>query len=1648
MPNVNKANEASRNAESEQRAAEAASKADQQNRYAGPVEQNARPYVSSARQRLANATRNTAGARAIGESQRKEFEELRKEAQKEEEEKAKEEANKPSGIQALESSTMEPSDQSEQQQTNRRPVMAAGEDVDEALNRASGQSASQTGSRQKKSRQPVMAAGEDVDEALQRSALPNQNDNSGQSKGKSSNAPQKTSGKSKRAPVMSAGETVDEALNRANQSSQVTTAESPANTNTVVVVQQPPQQSTEREAPDIREFQSRRQIKRAKKAKIRNRSIKSQDKWLREHPGFTPADYKNMVKKDYESFDYGLKSLMGEHYTRITDKEDDGTPVTPMIPGRDFKPNKKKWRLIGSVTKAFQIGTFPVATEYLEKTDKFGSTDDIVEQYNDRWGSVVENSITMLCNICGKNPELEDSKTNAFRFVQWCASMSQDRNGKWFNKEKGDWRLSEDEFQAIIINGIQSAEQSLRMTGYAVPNIMPAFLGSGATTQLRGTDIYPSWVMPIALADFLTGPESVFGDDAKDLIERCREEGVNRTAPMMRANLVDEDIAQRIVIEDIQEAYARMNGERDMARYGIDTTDHYHFSELEDINIQYAKSTNGNLFDADAVNDLHRKKIEKIQKVLSDPKNRASGSALSTGARIVTSGIKTNALFWQVPIMLSMIAEKGVGDVQTLLATRAIMALTNESKSDFAVSQNVLDAMKTNEASEAFQCELLLWDVGGVEGSLMFHESGKELTHENVSAFIQENYIAKPEGKTAQKLAEIQDKLNRFSNKILAGDFAFKKFDSMNFLNAFLASNMALRHVQVERANNGEKDQWSGLAFTGDEISDAFEACNGNVTAFITEMMSTNAGRDALIMMRSNNIANLNPISHMVGDVLRKHSIGEAAITAFLDSFAKYGINFCYTVLPFSRTMTYVAMKKKQRSGNLTASDWVMGGNLSGERTWRIQKDSQPIEEKDPGYVMGLRMNLMFDAMTMGRWAVTAGVMGIIFSILGYDEPDDPEDLYNSSKWKIGGVEFQKAFWTNDLTQLGLPIAHFVACLTSGHDFDTASKLFLDSLYDMYDGNVVLDIVDTIRNWGEDLGEMQRIQADPTYVPEGTRDPSLSLMELGLSAFTKVVPGAPMLYAASKSTLVRGDDALMYSTSYAFDNSDEWSREMGKTTYIQDPEERLRRKYSARNWLYAWYNNFVRNQLSNDPESKTGYQWWQMPVRTKTDPTLLVWVDKFNMDYSNMGGKTRAEYNADKTQMLLDEIAKFDSPEEAAAVGFFIPAQLRRAALNTLMSEMNAMDNDFKARSRAQDFDYYEDWEDEKNRIRDKKNAYWNIVNYWLKNDNITSWPDQYVQLLSDYDITYTHEDGSPAVVWERFLPGSSVVVDWKLKGNHPKSLLPFTTVDTTRPGIGWSAETLPYWWDDGENGTDLDYIKNGIGTQTIKMGRDAGTVLNDVLFGEEYGGRRLHPDQPTIGERSWIPRDMILPDDIMEFGPEDADGGIYGEIGTTGDSNGSTSSFSGTSSGTSGSNSDNGTGSSGADRSGTGGADGALKLTGGSISYDNGSGNLKVNDTSPSGEYDDDTKPWKSYSDTKPWKYSNNKSFYSGGRSYGGKGYSSSYSSSNYYPRIYSNTHGINPDKASGYYSKMPSNAWINSYMRPSFSTKGSRESYRRQDF
>ncbi len=1309
--------------------------------------------------------------------------------------------------------------------------------------------------------------------------------------------------------------------------------------------------------------------------------------------------------RDLEAWDDALIPLMQEKYRTHGDPRYESTGI-----GTKIKDNAKWDQYADDLARDFKVGFFPVESQHIEYTDE--------DEEMPAWTSErVQNIQRDIIDYCGMHDDI-DGQRNVFRCIRFYASMSMDSNGKMFNQNEDKWKLSVEEYEKV-------GRLVLRSFELGMPFAMPIRIGAGRQ-QLRGTDIVPSGVMPMVLARALTGPNSKLcnPDGSKmstsDLVQSVQNEWNVYTRPFMEANFVDKQrtrkrkkgeeedtgpslVAQRRVIEKMQWALSRLDGmsiEDLSRRYGVDASYHYRLDEIEDKNVEYVEAMRGR-YDADAVADHMNETLDQYRheaKLMNGSIkhqgipfiNRHEVTVDGVGKRTISpfEGVnmfisclaKTNSLISRPIVALASIPEHGIGNLRTYLALK-VGRIGRENQ----VSDELRNRLKERDALVAFDALKLLTDVGGHGATRLFRETRQPLTQENAIRFLREEYLRDQDD---PRVAAGIMWLNKLTRNFVAGDLVFKKSDIMNWLDALCLANECEYHGQIERdldlPGRYERENNPGsIPLTGAEIEDIFKAHNGDVAGFLAEMAGTDSGVTAFNLMRANSVAQVNPLSNSVNQFLRSHHVTDAMITLFVDTFPTYGINFIYNLVPFSRTLSYIWVKKQQSEGDLTAGDLAIGGNLTG--FWE-----------------GLRLNLIMDAFSIGHSLLLGGIIGLVFLALGFDPPDDEQNKRNSSMYKIGskiglgedydgdgkgdGVEMQLAWWLNDVSLLGFPFAYLMATGLRTGDWDLAREVMMDSLYDQVDGNVILDFADIISNWQQDLFEFEQMSRDPSFLGETTRGTRVAMHLYSdlMRAGNKLTPLAPFWDSLSRSALFRGSDARMSDPSKVFDKSTSWKEQQGVTKYVPTYREYINRKFATGNWLYAAVFDAL-NHTSAEPEKKTGYFWWEQPVRTMQDPWTMVWANKYHFEYDEKpADMTDAEYDAYIADIVMNDInGTFGgNVQEALRYGYFIPHDARKATMKHLYRELNELDNEWTERTSSGWMpDYYKQKNDYYNN-RDKINT---IIYDWLRNDDIPEWREGYELLLTDYDVTYRYRDTQqPALfgAFERFV-NPNVEAVYLPKGNHPTSLLPWTVVDQTDnlTRRGFNAETIPYWYN--ENLTDLDKVRQMLTTPdgqdvTIKSGRDAGKSAIQTIFGGQLDGSLKSPDEPTINYRAYVPRETVLSDDIINMKQEDSDN--YNQAAQDAIKNRSSSS--------------GGSGGSG----GNGGGRGYSRRYYGGGSYRRG-----------------------------------------GGGGGGGGGY-------NYNPKIYSHPESINADRAANMYTKQPYTA-ATSYLKPSFSTKGSREAYKRQD-
>lgn len=1180
-----------------------------------------------------------------------------------------------------------------------------------------------------------------------------------------------------------------------------------------------------------------------------------------------------------------------EEFSRFRKISDEMWGSVPGLNPKEIKTKikdlSKIWKQMDDVSWSFITGFFHVSGENLI-TDKNGKS------YL-RWRPETEAALFAVEKKFGLQQGTEKSHRTVFRMVQLYASLGVDRHGKIFNVAKKDWSMSAEEFEMICDLMIISAD-----THGTNGNPFTRVRYLGKVPTLGGTNIYPSGVIPMAVASEITkSPNSCLQMTAEELVQAQRKEWLARIQPQLEAETAktktkrkrktlserkgkdgsitrtieeteeeSSGVGQRVVIETNQQALARIDGitvAEFSANYNIETTPHYTLEEYKDSTKEYAEAFNHN-YDSDMVERRDIAKAEAWGEILE--KNKDAGHIHPTifgvkrdinigwGASFVTKCVRGNALLANIPVLVGMIADHGLANVTTFLTLNTMMRtpIAQDNLGDWVISENMAEALVSTEFKQAMEACKLLFDTYGPGAVRQFCGLGKPMTLTNVSQFIREEYLP---GESESRRTKIELRIDNITKKVIAGDYFFKGSDNMNWYRGLLVHNIARARIQKKLAEQGKVDKM-GVALTSKELEDTFMARGSDPSWWLSDVMRDDMGIDAFLMMRGNNIADINPVSFNVQTMLTKHGVGEAAITLFVDNFPRYGLNYLWHMIPFSKTLTYLAVKRPNAKNVATNSDLVLGGNFGPRAQEKLLGEDGALVN-DIGFREGLFMNLAYDSFTFGRFAGISGLLlGLVLANLGYEPPEDKRQMLNPSAWKVAGVEFERAFWINDLTLYGLPIATYIAAFFSTGDSDLAGKLFLNSLYEQTDGNVVLDTIDFIKNWQDDMIEIDQMMADPNYTgSQGYSWGALMLEEYILQVVNKLSPGAPLYRQISNSALLWGNNERARSTSKVWDRSDDWHRENKIAKYVDDQQEILERKAASANpWLAAFYE-LTRNIMSPNPEDKTSYFWWGMPPRTLADPITSAYGDVIDFDYNKRGNLTESQYDYLKTKELIQYIntVGFTGPEDAAAQGFTIPAKFRWAIKDVLYSEINFSQNDLNARVAAGEFkEYSSAWWDVVKSNNARKSDILEFVEKWIDAETIPTWVDGYEQLLTSYDEFWYNKKTGDAATWvdaalDWFSGKDEIVKEYAPKGNHPTNVLPLTWVDTENRGP--NAETIANWYKEGY--TDLDKVKELVGNNEITRGRFAGKKYGDVAFGGVGEENWSHPDIPTAGLRSYV---------------------------------------------------------------------------------------------------------------------------------------------------------------------------------------------------
>lgn len=868
-----------------------------------------------------------------------------------------------------------------------------------------------------------------------------------------------------------------------------------------------------------------------------------------------------------------------------------------------------------------------------------------------------------------------------------------------------------------------------------------------------------------------------------------------------------------------------------------------------------------------------------------------------------------------------------------------------------------------------------------------------------------------------------------------------------------------------------------GYAYAVD-VADAIAMAHTQGTgALMRKMMSTQTGREALMSMGFYGAGRKNFASGMMNRLMWHNGLTELLISTCINSYPCYGIGKEMVSMPFSSTACYLITSAYGGIGDLLAlagesrdikSLAKVGKAMGRSRRYQMgSRSASLMADVDPNgnrfarqrriSLVGLRKNLIYDAVTAGSTVGKVLVtMQIIRSMGGLTPPKDPDNRLLYEEWRIGGedgIPFKLAWWMDDLTGISIPVAmgllineggswefkdddgNVVAVIDGG---EMAPKVIENGIASMNDGTFVFEAIELFTHWDEHWRDALGMDAlDNIGNDDGIAAPSnrydwfvTTTRNVLLDQLGQLTPAVVNeVMRTSQDYMFAGDrdetsPYLQWNTKGGTISVDE-AKKNDYVTGIDDWHEVTLREITRKYWVLGQMMDILNWGL--DLGSDTGYTWAEMPGAERIDKYAYSTWNRFSFDFDDIPKEDREGFLVEQGQAVYDHIlGNYGSVDDAIADGFYLSHDAlanARAYCKSMRNQLELARDNAKASIVGIGSSYNEIKAKLDEEIQ-RQEANITKVDDILWDSDFPSAIPKYKQQTTSYSTRYVDSNGEPST-YTQYLLGNATKVPYA----YGDVTNPFTPITQPRQeDKAWNYESMP-WNITGDRDVDDGTVKRmwqDLVEDGLTYERRDGTVeeLDKTYFGgtSSPDGLMLSmEDTPTTGSRIDIPKVSSLPSYLRSKADLDdyyksATGIEFGDLDVLG-----------TSTRNDGTVNDN---------------DVPTSFAGDMTSGNGITGNARIDAILD--EY--------GVTGERSGSGNGNRGGNGGGYSYGTSRYSSGYSgsggsySSSYNPKIYSSSHQVYSDRASGLSTRSPYKA-TGTYLRPSFYTSGSRKSYLRMN-
>lgn len=1231
---------------------------------------------------------------------------------------------------------------------------------------------------------------------------------------------------------------------------------------------------------------------------------------------------------------------------------------------------------------------------------------------------------------------------NVMQLVQLRAGLGVDSKGKIANVDPNEFMLTEDQ----VIELCRDIVVSQDVNGHPLGPVTGRPGGNGVRDDtgrfvvVAKTRCFPLGYMPRQLMrDLRRNPNSPLNQMSESQIDKAiKDQWINETYPILLANTGGNLMWQARAIENMMRGLMMADGKNPS---DLDIPD---ITERQTLMALRAEAASVSDPDIAMANEVKRGNMEKAlsqwtHRFMKRSGRRSSDGSIDSAAtkrrrnRVgdafrTVSMLQRAAKAANIGVMISSVPEAWVAEREQSLANLLSNAVFNAMHKNVAGNYRFTGELErmsqSKEAIEAHEVAESLYRIGGhIALDAFFAEMGDDgramnrLTKADLGSFLRRYGVYGPNasltdaarqafgvkpGEEAGFLSNVRHMIDGMENMMLSSNM-FKESESRLFVQMSMAE-MARSAVHGRESYTSAQVEGWGRGSSGSE-------------ELVRSLLQTNAGREAFMTQGITSLGRKSPVEHQMRLIMAKNGLTEFAVRTMFDRFPEYGVNKILQMVPFSNTLSYLTAYGIKSVGDIlaTANADNAGGRgfiRAGEamqRNWGYQAGSRT------SFAEGLRKNLMYDTIMGGEKLMIAGLYcGYIMAMGGVQPPDDDKDRYTWSEWKIGdgedAVPIKWAWWMDDLSGIGLPLGMAWAIAEQGgwspDSKQTATNTFINAIANFNSGTALFDAIDLVNNFGEEWDAVLGRNIgdyDPGYDEWG-----MTMLEQGfwnlVGDMTPTFIG--QLTPWSKDYLFRGNaDAHTASRVYDTGEGSKYSMKEAQEGYhtkrTGSYADYMRRRSSQTNILQAMFYDWWMGAGDED-SAITGYRYTEQPLDTMVDPYVQAMYDRFFLDLDPATSDIPVDDQEDR-EAELDARAStivqwiddhYQNATQANLDGFVLNYEARVNCINYCYKKIDEAWDQYNKDT--------EEWlpDDEYDQVvqnrQDKIDHYQNLIYNYFQSDEIPWSLPRYVRQESDTETRYVDENGNAMTFLDTLGRNPEAQAETYWYGNRP-SLLPLTSPRTA--GKGYNYETIPYWTvldEDGNPVNDVEAAYDNAGNLVAGIGRNENKNIRELMWGGQgtnmgpEADEELHIERdgiPTIGDRPWRAMEEIFPESLKNL---DADTvskllGIPSSLPKEGDDDKSSDDDSDTN--------DSGNGSNGGSGGGYGGR-GYYKSSyrGGSYSY------------------------------------------------YGGGGGGSSYN-----PKIYSNSHQVYSQRASGMSTRQPYKA-TTTYLRPSFYTSGSRKSYRRQ--